>query len=63
VRRLNERAPIVSDELPLGRMEALSDGVFAIAVTLIVLELAIPSSARKHVLHSILHHWPSYLTT
>ena len=53
----------MSDELPLGRMEALSDGVFAIAVTLIVLELAIPSSARKHVLHSILHHWPSYLTT
>ena len=32
--------------LPTGRLEALSDGVFAIAITLLVLDIAIPASAE-----------------
>ena len=49
------------DELPLGRLEALSDAVFAIAMTLLVLEIIVPTGAGDHLLPAILHLWPSYL--
>jgi uncharacterized membrane protein len=42
------------------RMEALSDGVFSIAMTLLVLEIAIPPGSQD-LLHDFLHHWPAYL--
>jgi uncharacterized membrane protein len=47
--------------LRTGRLEAFSDGVFAIAVTLLVLDIAVPAGAGKHLLRSVTHLWPSYL--
>jgi uncharacterized membrane protein len=62
----------VSDQVPAeqgdglmgsGRVEAFSDGVFAIAITLLVLDLGVP--ARDHTKEGALaaalgHQWPAY---
>ena len=42
-------------------MEAFSDGVFSIAITLLVLELGVASSAEDDLLGALAHQWPSYL--
>jgi uncharacterized membrane protein len=47
--------------LRTGRLEAFSDGVFAIAITLLVLDITVPASAEAHLLRSIIDLWPSYL--
>jgi uncharacterized membrane protein len=44
-----------------GRLEAFSDGVFAIAVTLLVLDIAVPGNAGQDLLGAIGKLWPSYL--
>ena len=42
-----------------GRLHALIDGVFAIAVTLLVLDLPKPPGSARFV-HRLLEAWPSY---
>jgi len=44
-----------------GRLEAFSDGVLAIAITLLVLNLKIPEGETGTVAHRLLDQWPSYL--
>ena len=44
-----------------GRMEALSDGVYSIALTLLVLDIAVPAHDDRHLLQHVINLWPSYL--
>ena len=43
------------------RLEAFSDGVIAVAVTLLVLDIHVPELSRNEtLLHALLHDWPHY---
>jgi uncharacterized membrane protein len=44
-----------------GRLETFSDGVIAIAITLLVLELPIPEIESHGFWHALLHLWPSFI--
>jgi uncharacterized membrane protein len=43
------------------RLEAFSDGVFAVAITLLALDLAVPGPGHGPLLHQLAEHWPSFV--
>src|SRR6185503_5854361 len=48
-------------QYPKHRTEAFTDGVMAIVITLLVLELGVAAGAEHDLLQAILDQWPSYL--
>lgn len=56
---------ILEDEKETGRIEAFSDCVFSIAITLLILEIKVPPAADVQtygtLLNALLRQWPSYL--
>ncbi len=48
------------DDRSTGRLEAFSDGVIAVAITLLVLDVQVPD-VKTGLLHALLNQWPAYL--
>jgi TMEM175 potassium channel family protein len=46
--------------LDSGRLEAFSDGVFAVAITLLALNLAVPGPGHGSLTRQLAGHWPSF---
>ena len=47
-------------EKETARIEAFSDGVFAIAITLLILEIKIPNAGSANLSSQLIRQWPSY---
>jgi uncharacterized membrane protein len=55
-------APARQPRYPWFRLDMLMDGIFAIAATLLVLDLKVPANLRPgHLGTALLHLWPEYL--
>src|SRR3954453_24498 len=53
--------PVRSSHMPKGRLEAFSDGVIAVAITLLALDLPIPAPEGGRSLgHELARQWPNF---
>lgn len=48
--------------MTVSRVEAFSDGVFAVAITLLVLQFGVPEVQSRHLLGALLGQWPLFAT-
>jgi uncharacterized membrane protein len=46
--------------MSVGRMEAFSDGVLAIVITLLILDVKVPQNAEGHLGRALAQQWPQY---
>ena len=46
--------------MSVGRLEAFSDGVLAIVITLLILDVKVPQDAHGHLGRELAHQWPQY---
>lgn len=53
--------PSAQSRFPWQRVDAWIDAVYAIAATLLVLELRPPDAGEGHLAEALLHQWPLYL--
>jgi uncharacterized membrane protein len=58
---LSQNQIVVGDHWGTGRVETFSDGVFAIAITLLILEVGVPEAEFGNLWRGIADQWPSYL--
>ena len=58
--------PVTANEKEASRVEAFSDGVFAIAITLLILEVKVPhlpgDATNSNLLRALIDVWPSFLS-
>jgi uncharacterized membrane protein len=55
-----ESGPSRSLGMSVGRLEAFSDGVLAIVITLLILDVKVPTSAEGHLGRALAAQWPQY---
>lgn len=59
--RIDHSTPEAAGQFLTSRMDAFSDGVFAIAITLLVLEIKLPADRGDDLIRAVLEEWPVYL--